>query len=65
MTTKLINAETLRTAVGGVSDMTIHRWLNDPAMNFPRPTMIRKRRYWRESDVVEWIERHAKTTAAA
>ena len=31
----------------GRSNMTIHRWLNDPELNFPRPTYLGRYRYWR------------------
>jgi len=30
-----------------VSSMTLHRWLSDPALGFPRPVVIQKRRYFR------------------
>lgn len=33
-----------------VSPMTLHRWLNNPALRFPRPKYIGRYRYW---DVVE------------
>ena len=35
----------------GVSDMTLFRWLRDPALGFPQPTMVLQggRRYWDKS----------------
>ncbi|MGB3315975.1 MAG: transcriptional regulator [Albidovulum sp.] len=63
MTSKLIKATTVRNALGGVSDMTLWRWLNDPSLNFPKPIKIQSRRYWRESDVIDWLE--AQTGQAA
>lgn len=63
MTSKLITAAAVRKALGGVSDMTVWRWLNDPALNFPKPIRIQKRRYWRESDVAVWLD--ARETKAA
>jgi len=56
MTSKLITAATVRDAIGGVSDMTLWRWLNDPTLNFPQPIRIQKRRYWREGDIAEWMQ---------
>lgn len=56
MTSKLLTAAAVRDALGGVSDMTLWRWLNDPAMNFPKPIYIARRRYWREADVIEWLD---------
>lgn len=41
---------------GGVSDMTLWRWLNDDALAFPRPVYIGRRRYWREAEVIGWLE---------
>lgn len=51
----LLSANAVRTMCGDVSDMTIWRWLHDPALNFPKPLYISKRRYWREDDILEWI----------
>ncbi|EEX10095.1 conserved domain protein [Ruegeria lacuscaerulensis ITI-1157] len=36
--------------------MTLHRWLNNPELNFPRPIYIGRRRYWREAEVVAWLD---------
>jgi predicted DNA-binding transcriptional regulator AlpA len=39
----------------GVTDMSLHRWLNDPDLNFPKPAMVvRGRRYWLESELIAW-----------
>jgi len=53
---KLISAATVRDLCGGVSDMTLWRWLNDRDMNFPEPVYIQKRRYWREAELGAWID---------
>lgn len=42
-----------------VSDMTIWRWLQDEALAFPAPMVIRRRRLWKEADLVEWERRQA------
>lgn len=63
MTSKLITAAAVRDALGGVSDMTLWRWLNDPALNFPKPIYIARRRYWREADVSEWLDAQAEVAA--
>lgn len=60
---KRIPARTVRAMCGDVSDMWLWRRLNDPAMGFPRPVYIAKRRYWREADIVEWLE--SRETEAA
>lgn len=56
MERKLIPAKTVRQLCGGISDMSLWRWLNDPALGFPRPVYIQKRRFWREAEILEWIE---------
>jgi predicted DNA-binding transcriptional regulator AlpA len=38
----------------GVVDRTLDRWLANESLGFPRPVVINKRRYFRESDLVEW-----------
>jgi len=45
--------------------MSLWRWLNDPAMNFPRPIYIAKRRYWREAEIVAWLDALAAARDAA
>lgn len=57
---KRITAAAVREVCGSVSDMTIWRWQNDPALNFPKPIYIGRRRYWREADVVAWLNAQAE-----
>jgi predicted DNA-binding transcriptional regulator AlpA len=49
----------------GVTDMTLWRWLNDPATAFPQPIKIRRRRYWREGEIREWWEARSREQIAA
>jgi predicted DNA-binding transcriptional regulator AlpA len=49
--------------VGGVSKMTVHRWLNDPGKGFPKPVYLGRRRYWREAEVVAWLDAQAAEVA--
>jgi predicted DNA-binding transcriptional regulator AlpA len=37
-----------------VSDMTLWRWLRNPKLNFPQPTIINRRRYWAEEELQQW-----------
>ena len=46
----------------GVSIRTVTRWLTDDRMKFPRPVVINRRRYFRETELVEW-ERSRATRA--
>lgn len=53
---QLIQAVPMRAnLLGGISDMTLHRWLNNPALGFPRPIKINNLRYWRVADVHQWL----------
>lgn len=61
---KLITARTVRELLGGCSDMFIWRRLNEATSDFPKPIVIAKRRYWREQELVAWIEAQAERTAA-
>ncbi len=57
---KLITAAAVRDLCGGVSDMSLWRWLHDPALDFPKPIIISRRRYWRASKLSAWIESRAE-----
>ncbi len=37
-----------------ISDMTLHRWLKDEELNFPRPLVINRRRFFRPEDLAAW-----------
>jgi predicted DNA-binding transcriptional regulator AlpA len=37
-----------------VGERTIHRWLANPALAFPRPTIVNGRKYWDRSEVIAW-----------
>jgi predicted DNA-binding transcriptional regulator AlpA len=63
MTDKRIPARDVRNICGCVSDMTIWRWLNDPALNFPKPIYIARRRYWKEAEVTAWLDAQAEVAA--
>jgi hypothetical protein len=35
--------------------MSLWRWLKDPTIGFPQPTMrVKDRRYWLEADLIAW-----------
>ncbi len=60
---RLIQASVVRDLCGGVSDMSLWRWLHNPTMNFPQPRYIAQRRYWRETDVLDWLNTRPKEAA--
>ena len=38
----------------GRSDMSLHRWLRDESMNFPKPIYFNRYRFWRLADLLAW-----------
>lgn len=38
----------------GITSMTLHRWLADTRMGFPRPVYLGRLRYWRLGDLEAW-----------
>ncbi|PRX37917.1 transcriptional regulator, AlpA family [Meinhardsimonia xiamenensis] len=56
MEKKLLPASAVRDICGNISDMTLWRWLADPDLDFPKPVYISRRRYWREADIIEWLD---------
>jgi len=51
-----IQAAPVRQMCGGISDMTLWRWLDNPELDFPRPIYIGRRRFWREAEIIAWLE---------
>ncbi|CAM5476084.1 hypothetical protein FALB51S_03343 [Frigidibacter albus] len=62
---KRISASSVRDLCAGISDMTLWRWLNDPELAFPKPIYIGKRRYWKESEILGWLEAQAEASRGA
>ncbi|WP_241772276.1 helix-turn-helix transcriptional regulator [Rhodobacter capsulatus] len=60
-----ISAATVRDICGGISDMSLWRWLNDPVLGFPKPIKIGNRRYWRESEVLAFLDSREAMLAEA
>jgi predicted DNA-binding transcriptional regulator AlpA len=53
-TTTYLSAAQVRSRYGGISDMTLWRWLQDETLAFPQPEWIRNRRFWREDRLTAW-----------
>jgi predicted DNA-binding transcriptional regulator AlpA len=49
-----LTSKQTRSRYGDSSDMWLWRLLNDEKSGFPKPLMIRGRRFWRLSDLVAW-----------
>lgn len=57
MNQQLLNSNDVRAIFGNVSQMTLWRWLNDPTLAFPRPTVVRNRRYWDADELADFRNR--------
>jgi predicted DNA-binding transcriptional regulator AlpA len=55
MTETRLLSPAVRQLCGGVSEMQIWRWTHEGAADFPKPVYIGRRRFWREADVVAWL----------
>jgi predicted DNA-binding transcriptional regulator AlpA len=49
-----LGSRAVRRRYGDISDMSLWRWLHDEKLNFPKPTIIQKRRYWRIAELEAW-----------
>jgi hypothetical protein len=49
----------------GKTDRTLARWLEDENLGFPRPLIIRSRRYFKEAELLEWERLQASKAKAA
>lgn len=61
-TRQLLPSRDVKARLGGVSDMTLWRWLHNPAMAFPKPVVISRRKYWDAAELDAFIA--AQRTAA-
>lgn len=59
---RLLTANQTREFFGGVSDMWLHRRLHEP-VNFPEPIRISGRRFWRLSELRNWIAERQQDAA--
>ena len=50
----MMTSADVRQTCGGVSDMTIFRWMRDERADFPRPVYHNRRRYWRADEIRDW-----------
>ena len=59
--TAFLTANQVRQRYGSISDMTLWRWINDPALRFPKPTFINRRRYFAVGRLDEFDARQSDT----
>ncbi len=58
-------ARKVREVCGGVSDMTLYRWLKRDDLDFPRPVYICRRRYWLRDRIEAWLARQEDALPSA
>lgn len=49
---------------GGISDMTLWRWLRDAGMGFPQPIYVNRRRLWSAGKLDDFDQRMAAPEVA-
>lgn len=60
---RLIPAREVRRRCAGISQVTLYRWLRDPALGFPQPIRINNRMFFAEERVADWLDRQAARQA--
>lgn len=56
-TERYLTSAEVRARFGGISQMSLWRWLNDPKLAFPQPLRVNRRRLFKEQDVIDWEAR--------
>ena len=54
---KQITSKQVRELLGGISDMSLWRFLHDKHLNFPKPIYINRRRFWSYQELKEWLDK--------
>jgi len=55
----------VRERFGGISDMTLWRWMHDERVDFPKPLVINRRNYFRVAEIETFEARQAARTPVA
>lgn len=53
---QLVNSKSVMQRLGGISRVSLWRYVNDPELDFPQPIVVRTRRFWKEDDLANWVE---------
>jgi predicted DNA-binding transcriptional regulator AlpA len=60
-----LTGKQVRARYGGISEMTVWRWLKDESLCFPQPLYIQKRRFWKLADIEAFEAAQAAKSEAA
>jgi len=61
----LITARAVKEMIGGISNMTLWRYLHEKeyeSLNFPRPVKIKTRNYWNSLQMDAWVANRLEQT---
>ena len=58
---KKITSKDLRGLLGGISDMSLWRFIHDKKLGFPKPIYINRRRFWSQEEIKQWLEQRPQT----
>lgn len=61
---RYLTASQVKARFGGISDMTLWRWLQDDALGFPKPMVVNRRRLFREDAILGWEASRTTESAA-
>ena len=54
---RLISQQCALSYLGGITEMTLWRWRQDPRLDFPRPYVIRRRNFYDRAELDDWLQR--------
>ncbi len=54
---RFLSSRMVRRRYGDISTMSLHRWLGDEDMGFPKPTYMGRLRFWKLAELIEWENR--------
>ena len=57
---KQITSKQVREILGGISDMSLWRFLHDKHLSFPQPIYINRRRFWSYTELKAWLDKQPR-----
>jgi predicted DNA-binding transcriptional regulator AlpA len=62
----LLTAQQVCARLGGISTMTLWRWVSSDVVRFPQPTLrLNGRRYWQAGTIHSWLSERSSEVSAA
>lgn len=56
---KMLTANAVKARNNNISNPTLYRWERDPDLGFPKPVVIRRRKFYFEDELEAWEARQA------